>query len=248
MSTRDTIALLAAGVLVAAMVNQQTQSPTSAHAAQSARVPRSVQPLINPDGTRPGLAPITSAADRHEGVRLISGLRVTRMGSKAGYRRTRYGDDWADTAKGVPYARNGCRTRDDLLARDGQDLTFRDGSNCTVTQMILKDPYSGRRIDWSRQNADEVQVDHVVPLSYGWRMGSRHWKMAKRVRFANDPLNLLPVYGHTNEEKGGWGPGGWLPPRHRVRCAYAVRFAQVAEKYSLPVTRADKDAMLAQCD
>ena len=78
-------------------------------------------------------------------------------------------------------------------------------------------------------------------------MGTPRWSMAKRVDFANDPLNLLPVDGAANEQKDGSGPAGWLPPHRRIRCAYVTRFAQVAGKYDLPVTREDKNTMLAQC-
>nr|BFE85419.1 hypothetical protein GCM10020093_080200 [Planobispora longispora] len=147
----------------------------------------------------------------------------------------------------MPYARNGCRTRDDLLARDGERVRYRKGSDCVVVAMELRDPYTGKTIRWSKKRADEVQVDHVIPLSYEWRMGARHWTAAKRARIANDPLNLMPVEGDVNEAKGGLGPARWLPPRRKIRCAYAVRFAQVALKYNLPVTRADKAVMTAQC-
>ena len=139
------------------------------------------------------------------------------------------------------------RTRDDLLARDGHNIRYRAGSDCEVVAMDLVDPYTGQRIDWSKRDADEVQVDHVVPLAYGWRMGARRWPMGKRVAFAQDPLNLLPVKGSANEAKDASGPASWLPPRRQVRCAYVTRFAQVAVKYDLPVTRADKAAMLRQC-
>lgn len=63
----------------------------------------------------------------------------------------------------------------------------------------------------------------------------------------NDPLNLLPVDGPANSSKGDSGPASWLPPDRKIRCAYAVRFAQVALKYELPVTAPDKRTMLAQC-
>lgn len=237
MSTRDTIALLAGAVLIASLFGSQGHPPPA----------KAAQPLANPDGTRPGLAPITATLDKAAATDLISALRVRAMGPKTGYRRSRYGANWADTARGIPYARNGCRTRDDLLARDGQGLTYRHGSHCVVTALRLHDPYSGKRITWSKRHADRIQVDHVVPLSYGWRMGAARWTKAERVRFANDPLNLIPVDGDTNEAKGGSGPASWLPPQRRIRCAYAVRFAQVALKYALPVTRADKRAMLSQC-
>ncbi|WP_433249403.1 HNH endonuclease family protein [Streptosporangium sp. CA-135522] len=230
----------------AVMFGLATQGDDRARASASAAKAR-VAPLDNPRGTRPGLAPLRSGRDRVVAIRLIKKLRVRRMGPKRGYTRARFGDNWADTAKGVPYARNGCGTRNDLLARDGEYVKYRRGSRCVVVSMKLRDPYTGRTIRWRKQRPGEVQVDHVIPLSYEWRMGASRWPMAKRLRIANDPLNLIPVYGDANQAKGGSGPASWLPPVRRVRCAYVVRFAQVAVKYALPVTRADKAIMLAQC-
>ncbi|TDD18786.1 HNH endonuclease family protein [Nonomuraea diastatica] len=236
MSTKDAIAFLAGAVIVVSLINSAKTSPATA-----------AGPLGNVSGTLPGLAPIISDADKADARTLIRRLRVARVGPHTGYRRTRYGGNWADDAAGVPYARNGCRTRDDLLARDGRDVTYRAGSSCEVVSMKLTDPYTGRIIHWRKSRADEVQVDHVVPLNYGWRMGAPRWSMSKRLDFANDPLNLLPVDGDTNEDKDASGPSRWLPPRRVIRCAYVTRFAQVALKYDVPVTRADKKAMLAQC-
>jgi hypothetical protein len=204
-------------------------------------------PLDNPDGTKRGLAPLTSDTDRAEARRLLETLTVKGRGPKTGYDRDEFGYAWMDTADGVPLARNGCDTRNDLLRRDGQKLRFRSGSDCVVVAMTLYDPYTGKDIAWKKAEAAEVQIDHVVPLSYSWQMGSSRWPEDKRERLANDPLNLLPVDGPTNSRKGDSGPASWLPPNKAVRCAYVVRFAQVAEKYELPVTRADKRAMLAQC-
>lgn len=87
----------------------------------------------------------------------------------------------------------------------------------------------------------------MVPLSYSWQMGSSRWAEAKRKQLANDVLNLIPVEGRANSAKGDSGPASWLPPNKSVRCAYAVRFAQVAVKYEMPVTAADKQMMLRQC-
>ncbi|WP_196466362.1 HNH endonuclease family protein [Planomonospora sp. ID91781] len=242
MSTRGVVTAFLAGAVMFAVVARQDTGAATAPSGGAVRA----APLQNPDGVRPGLAPVTGG-DRARAVRLIKRLRTAPMGSKAGYSRARFGANWADTAAGVPYARNGCRTRDDLLARDGENVRYRRGSRCEVVELDLRDPYTGRVIRWSKRRADEIQVDHVVPLSYEWRMGASRWSRAKRERIANDPLNLMPVYGDANEAKGGSGPAAWLPPRRTVRCAYVVRFAQVALKYGLPVTRADKAAMLAQC-
>lgn len=225
----------------------QAGDASSAHSAPSGEGRPMARPLHNPDGTRPGLAPITSSGERKAARSLIARVRVGRKGSSIGYRRTRFGKKWADTARGVPYARNGCRTRDDLLARDGREIRYRDGSRCVVVSMTLLDPYTGTTIKWRKAEHARVQVDHVVPLSYAWRMGASRWPVGKRLRFANDPLNLVAVSGAVNEDKGGAGPAEWLPPRRDIRCAYAVRFAQVALKYHLPITKADKKAMLRQC-
>ncbi|WP_240627812.1 HNH endonuclease family protein [Streptomyces scopuliridis] len=204
-------------------------------------------PLGNPDGTKPGLAAISSEADRKSARQLIAQVRTAGRGPKTGYDRDEFGYAWMDTADGVPLARNGCDTRNDLLQRDGQELRFRSGSDCVVASMTLHDPYTGKTIEWSKQRASEVQIDHVVPLSYSWQLGSARWSEKKRRQLANDVLNLLPVEGRANSAKRDSGPASWLPPDKAIRCSYAVRFGQVALKYEMPVTTADKRAMLEQC-
>lgn len=221
---------------------------SSAGAGPAVSDGRAVSPLQNADGTKPGLAPVTAAADRAAARKLIDELSTKGRGPKTGYERDRFGHAWMDTADGVPLARNGCDTRNDLLKRDGQGLRFRAGSDCVVVALTLHDPYTGKTLDWRKQNATEVQIDHVVPLSYSWQLGSSRWRESKREQFANDVLNLLPVEGRANSAKGDSGPASWLPPNKQVRCAYAVRFAQVALKYELPVTEADKQTMQRQCD
>ncbi|MFF3845580.1 HNH endonuclease family protein [Streptomyces sp. NPDC002328] len=204
-------------------------------------------PLADPDGTRPGLAVLSSAKDKATARTLISKVSTKGRGPKTGYDRDEFGYAWMDTADGVPLARNGCDTRNDLLKRDGQNLQFRKGSDCVVVSMTLYDPYTAKDIAWKKSEAAEVQIDHVVPLSYAWQMGAARWDEKKRQRLANDVLNLLPVSGPTNSAKRDSGPASWLPPSKPIRCSYAVRFAQVALKYDLPVTTADKHAMLEQC-
>jgi hypothetical protein len=208
---------------------------------------RAVSPLKNPDGTKPGLAPVTMDANKAKARKLIEKLPTKGRGPKMGYARDAFGYAWMDTADGVPLARNGCDTRNDLIHRDGQNLRFRAGSDCVVVAMALHDPYTGTTIEWRKQKATEVQIDHVVPLSYSWQMGSSRWPEIKRKQLANDVLNLLPVEGRANSAKGDSGPASWLPPNKPIRCAYAVRFAQVAVKYEMPVTVADKRMMLRQC-
>ncbi|WP_428985840.1 HNH endonuclease family protein [Streptomyces pyxinicus] len=209
---------------------------------------RAVSPLDNPDGTKPGLAAITSAGDKAEARALIKKVATKGRGPKTGYARDEFGYAWMDSAPGgVPFSHNGCDSRNDLLKRDGEDVRFRGGSTCVVVSLTLHDPYTGRTIAWTKAHATKVQIDHVMPLSYDWQMGAAHWSKGKREDIANDPLNLIPVDGPTNGAKSDSGPASWLPPNQRIRCSYAVRVAQVSVKYDLPVTPSDKEAMLRQC-
>jgi hypothetical protein len=226
--------------------NSPTDAAGSPTGPPAAAAGRAVSPLDNPDGTKPGLAAVTSDADRAEARALIEKVSVKGRGPKTGYDRDEFGEAWLDTAD-VPFSRNGCDTRNDLLKRDGDELKFRSGSNCVVVEMTLADPYTGKEIDWLKSDAAEVQIDHVMALSYDWQMGASRWSKDKRKAIANDPLNLLPVDGPTNSSKGDSGPAAWVPPNKQIRCAYAVRFAQVSLKYELPVTKADKAALLKQC-
>ncbi|MFF2326983.1 MULTISPECIES: HNH endonuclease family protein [unclassified Streptomyces] len=204
-------------------------------------------PLDNTDGTKPGLAPLTTSADKAAARKLIEELPTKGRGPKTGYARDKFGYAWMDTADGVPLARNGCDTRNDLLHRDGENIRLRAGSDCVVIAMTLHDPYTGKTIEWRKEKAAEVQIDHVVPLSYSWQMGSARWPLSKRKQLANDVLNLIPVDGRTNSAKSDSGPASWLPPNKQIRCAYAVRFAQVALKYEMAVTQPDQQMMLKEC-
>ncbi len=208
---------------------------------------RGTSPLENPDGTRPGLAPLTSAEEQRAGRELIAGVATAAAGPKDGYDRNAFGPAWTDNVDGIPGGHNDCDTRNDLLARDGAAVERKDGSACVVSAMTIHDPYTGRTVRWSKQQASKIQIDHVMPLSYDWQMGAAGWDKAKRVQIANDPLNLIPADGSQNASKGDSGPSAWLPADPQIRCAYAVRFAQVSLKYRLPVTTADKRAMLQQC-
>ncbi|MGW7252541.1 HNH endonuclease family protein [Streptomyces sp. NPDC054834] len=249
-------ALLASAALLATgfmLVGCEGLTPPADGGSSGSGVPtagngRAVNPLVNPDGTRPGLAAITSSADKAKARSLIEKVATKGRGPKTGYERDKFGYAWMDSAPGgIPFAHNGCDSRNDLLKRDGEKVRFRAGSDCVVTSMTLHDPYTGKAIEWTKSRATKVQIDHVMPLSYDWQMGASRWAKGKREDIANDPLNLIPVDGPTNGAKSDSGPASWLPPNKQIRCAYSVRFAQVSLKYDLPVTVADKQMMLEQC-
>jgi hypothetical protein len=93
--------------------------------------------------------------------------------------------------------RNGCSTREDVMARDLVDKTV--AGVCNVVKGTLHDPYTGRDVTYDESvYSGSVQIDHMVPLSYAWRAGAESWDKSKRVEFANDQArNLLAVDGRV---------------------------------------------------
>ncbi|MFJ3792445.1 HNH endonuclease family protein [Kitasatospora sp. NPDC090091] len=251
MPARRTAASAAAVFLISTVALAGCSGGGAKKSAADAAAPAGAtgtSPLQNPDGTKPGLAPLTSPGDRKAGRDLVAKVATAAAGPKDGYDRNEFGPAWTDNVDGVPGGHNNCDTRNDLLARDGRAVERKDGSACVVTAMTINDPYTGKTVQWTKQQASKIQIDHVMPLSYDWQMGASRWDKAKRVQIANDPLNLIPADGSQNAAKGDSGPAAWLPADPAIRCAYVVRFAQVSLKYQLPVTEADKKAMLQQCD
>ena len=167
-------------------------------------------------------------------------LDVKGRAPKTGYDRDRFGPAWADTD------RNGCDTRNDVLARDLVEETFKPGTkDCVVLTGSLADPYTGTTIAFQRGNATSsaVQIDHVVALSDAWQKGAQQLDAETRKQFANDPLNLLAADGPANQAKGAGDAATWLPPSTGFRCEYVARQVAVKAAYDLWVTQAEHDAI-----
>ncbi|WP_329229696.1 HNH endonuclease family protein [Streptomyces sp. NBC_00111] len=185
-----------------------------------------------PDPARSEAAPAPGGS----ALQAAEGLTVKGRAPKTGYDRDAFGSAWADTD------RNGCGTRDDILA-DQLDDVSRDADGCKVLSGVLDpDPYTGTRITFQRGRS-KVDIDHLVALSDAWQKGAQQWSDEKRRAFANDPLNLVAADSSTNRRKGDGDTATWLPPNKDYRCAYVAGQVSVKKKYGLWVTRAEQDAM-----
>jgi hypothetical protein len=154
------------------------------------------------------------------------------------YRRAAFGDAWTDDNP-APGGHNGCDTRNDILDRDLVDKTYVSIKRCphAVASGTLHDPYTNATVAFVRGNqvGASVQIDHIVPLALAWDLGARAWPDDVRLRFANDPANLLAVAGAPNQDKGDSEPARWMPPNGAFHCQYAVQFIAVLRGYGLPV-------------
>jgi len=185
------------------------------------------------------------ASEKQAALATIGGLATKGRGPKTGYSRDQFGEAWTDDAGQVLWSENSCSSRDDLLVRDLDGAQKRD--KCVVVAGTFTDPYTNTFQSFMKSDASKWPVDHVVPLSYAWQLGAAHWDSQKRVEFANDPLNLVVTTQSVNSAKSDSGPASYLPPNKAIRCAYVLRFAQVARKYQLAVTDADQQQMQNQC-
>lgn len=154
------------------------------------------------------------------------------------YHRAAFGDSWTDENT-APGGYNGCDTRNDILDRDLVDKTYVSIKRCptAVASGTLHDPYTNATVAFVRgaRIGASVQIDHIVPLALAWDLGARDWASDKRIRFANDPANLIAVAGKPNQDKGDSAPADWMPPNRAFWCQYAVQFADVLRGYQLPV-------------
>ncbi|KFI49664.1 HNH endonuclease family protein [Bifidobacterium biavatii] len=142
---------------------------------------------------------------------------------------------------------NGCDVRDDVLARDLADVTYRAAGSCQVQSGTLDDPYTGQTIRFARgsDTSAAVQIDHIVALENAWQSGARDWDAATRRRFGNDMNNLVAVDGPANQDKGSASAAYWLPTNAEYRCEYVARQIGVKAAYGLTVTTAEQRAMQA---
>lgn len=211
-----------------------TASTATAHATASATPTATTS---QPAESAPAAAPGTALA-------ALEALPVAPAASQDGYSRDKFGAAWSDVD------RNGCDTRNDILARDLANLVHK--TSCLIATGTLTSAYTGAVTNFVRgkSTSGEVQIDHVVALSDAWRTGAQNLTDAQRKALANDPLNLQAIEGPLNAEKSDQDASTWLPPLASYRCTYVARQVSVKTTYRLWVTPAERDAManvLATC-
>ena len=217
--TRRRLAWLAAAVTLAVLVAYQVTAASGQRAAWF--VAQADIPTVVP------------------GIDVLAGVAEVPVRIRGhDYRRAAFGDSWTDD-NNAPGGHNGCDTRNDILDRDLVDKTYVSIKRCptAVATGTLHDPYTNAVVPFVRgaQTGAAVQIEHIVPLAYAWDLGARGWTDELRLRFANDPANLLAVEGQVNQDKGDQEPADWMPPNTAFHCQYAVQFVAVLRGYGLPI-------------
>jgi Protein of unknown function (DUF1524) len=165
-------------------------------------------------------------------------LTVAAPRSMTGYSRDRF-PTWLQLS-------GGCNVRDAVLKRDGTGV--RTDASCRIIAGSWFSPYDEKTVT----DADQVDIDHVVPLAEAWRSGASAWTDDRRSEFANDLVRpeLLTVSRTINRAKGDQDPSRWRPPNQGYWCSYAGRWIAVKHHWALTATEGEKTAlreMLGRC-
>jgi hypothetical protein len=135
---------------------------------------------------------------------------------------------------------DGCTTRQDVLARDGDGVV--EGSDgCQPTSGSWYSAYDDTNVTVVAQ----ATIDHVVPLADAWRTGADGWTAAQRKAFGNDLTDsqLIIASSSTNSSKGDKDPSEWKPPNQAYWCTYGEQYVSVKHAFDLFVTSDEKAAL-----
>ncbi|KAF8595518.1 hypothetical protein BDV93DRAFT_528596 [Ceratobasidium sp. AG-I] len=132
-----------------------------------------------------------------------------------------------------------CNTRETVLKRDGTNVTTNDA--CASTAGTWYSEYDGAT--WT--DAQDLDIDHIIPLKEAWVSGARNWTAARRQALANDldRPQLIAVTDNVNQVKGDKDPALWMPPLPSYYCTYVRAWIEVKHFYELTVDSAEKAAL-----
>lgn len=151
----------------------------------------------------------------------LSGQVKSEPASGKTYARRAFGHGWADDDRDCQ------NTRHEVLIAQSTTATQLSKNGCRAVHGRWISMFTGKVISV----AQLLDIDHVVPLKWAWEHGAQNWPRSTRIRFANDPINLIAVERSLNRAKGAQGPDTWLPPDNQ--CQYIVRFMRIVKSYKL---------------
>lgn len=149
------------------------------------------------------------------------------------YRRQDYFTSWPDKDRDCQSLRHEMLITQSLVA-----VTFETKDKCIVSTGKWLDPYTGKYI----YKAGDLDVDHVIPLSYAHRHGGSEWTSDKKKAFALDESNLLLVEDNANQAKGDKGPSEFTPLGD-FQCYYAQIWNLISKKYKVNLSLPDQELL-----
>jgi hypothetical protein len=163
-------------------------------------------------------------------------------------RLQQYGTWVVDHSTGTCY-----NTRARVLIRQSEiPVRFKGSGGCVVDSGKWLDPYT----DSYFTNANDLDIDHVVPLKNSYDSGAWQWDQKKRCTYANFMANdyhLLAVRKEDNRMKGDGGPDKFMPANSAYACDYLSHWLKIKLIWNLAMVPGEAEGIerLAQqnhCD
>lgn len=124
-----------------------------------------------------------------------------------------------------------------VLQRDALgEITYADERHCRITASRWIDPYSNTEVT----SADDIQIDHVVPLKNAYISGAWAWTRSQRCNYSNfmgNGFHLLAVLGIENNRKSDSTPEKYIPPQAEFVCQYLVNWLKIKSIWRLKLAK-----------
>lgn len=174
---------------------------------------------------------VFAAADEGDAINLSAFKRVSSTFPLPAqdYDRDNQFGEWIKPVKG-----SCLNTRGVVLQRDSS-VGVTVNEKCTVTAGAWYDPYT----DKNYNDANDIQIDHVVALKNAYMTGGHTWNNGKRCLYANylgNNFHLLAVNGPENMKKSDKSPLEYVPPNREYVCEYLRNWLQIKYIWDLKMT------------
>jgi hypothetical protein len=124
-----------------------------------------------------------------------------------------------------------------VLQRDALgELTYADEKHCRIVASRWIDPYTQTEL----YDAEDIQIDHMVPLKNAYISGAWNWNAAQRCNYANfigNNFHLLAVLGTENSRKSDRTPEEYIPPNEKTVCQYLVNWLKIKSIWRLKLAK-----------
>ncbi len=169
----------------------------------------------------------------------MSGIEI-KEAENVPYSRDSYGSGWN--------AGSGCNIRARML-QSASTIPFTTSNGCTVTYGSWIDPYTGNTFTGNPYQGDDgtandLDIDHIIPLSYVNSHGGYYWTDSEKVLYGSslEAMNngvYIVVSASENRKKGDKGPSEYYPPNNDYKCEYSRLWRDIARLYSIALSYAD---------
>ncbi|HLW57617.1 MAG TPA: DUF1524 domain-containing protein [Bacteriovoracaceae bacterium] len=155
------------------------------------------------------------------------------------YKRKEWHSRWIDEDKDCQNTR-----AEVLIERSLVPVTFTNKKKCTVKSGKWNDYYFPTVLT----QAKDIDIDHLVPLYEAHKSGGAQWPKDKKVKFANDPENLVITHKVTNRKKGANTLKTWLPLHYEYACRYYHQWMYIKKKYDLKISSDEVNSLdISKC-